>query len=75
METNIQDEENVNSIYTGDMPKAAEQDAETENQNDVEGTSTSGERKKYHSSAMYAASKWHNTVSRVQAHSNKGLDL
>jgi hypothetical protein len=37
-------------------------------------TDTGKNRKKYHSSAMYAASKWHNTVSHVKP-THTGLNL
>ena len=74
METSTNDEQSAGGVYENITPT---QEAEnTFAPNDPEtNNDPSAERKKYHSSAMYAASKWHNTVSHVKAHSNKGLDL
>jgi len=70
METHA-NEDQEDSIYTGTMPVAKEPNA-TDEQNVNEEQAV--EKKKYHSSAMYAASKWHNTVSHV-SHAHKGLEL
>jgi hypothetical protein len=74
METRAHDDEAVDSIYTGTMPMAADITPTQEEPNTNDGPAAQ-ERKRYHSSAMYAASMWHNTVSHVKAHSHKALDL
>jgi hypothetical protein len=63
------------SIYTGTMPSATDQDEAQPAGNAPDATELTHERKKYHSSAMYAASKWHSPVGHVKAHSHRGLDL
>ena len=74
METRANDDDAVDSIYTGTMPMAAELTPTQEETDTIDGAKAH-ERKSYHSSAMYAASMWHSTVSHVKAHSHKTLDL
>ena len=64
------------SIYTGTMPSATDQgDTQQLSSTAADAADITRERKKYHSSAMYAASKWHSPVGHVKAHSHRGLDL
>jgi hypothetical protein len=63
METRLQEEEmnKVNSETEQTTSSPAESD-DTTTPTQADGAP----RKKYHSSAMYAASKWHNTVAQVR---------
>lgn len=64
------------SIYTGTMPSATDLGDTQQLSNTTDAIAgITPERKKYHSSAMYAASKWHSPVGHVKAHSHRGLDL
>ncbi len=63
------------SIYTGTLPSATDQGEAQQLSTTPDATDITPERKKYHSSAMYAASKWHSPVGHVKAHSHRGLDL
>jgi len=64
------------SIYTGTLPSATGLgEAQPPGGGEAQAPDRSPERKKYHSSAMYAASKWHSPVGHVKAHTHRGLDL
>ena len=61
METNQQDQPAENGMI---LPQ--QENDVTETPSAEEGGVTNKSRKKYHSSALYAASMWHNTVKHVK---------
>lgn len=61
METNQQDQQGENIVI---LPNR--EDAINDVTSSEEGSAVNKSRKKYHSSALYAASMWHNTVKHVK---------
>jgi len=84
METNTQGQPSINAVYTNTDPSLAEQSDEQQQPaiNKVEESEetleeiSSPNRKKYHSSARFAANAWHSTMQHVKKnHNHSGLNL
>ncbi len=72
METNTQGNPATNGVYGDIAPSVSEQNDQVQEEPQNQGS----QRKKYHSSAMYAANAWHSTMKHVKQHQNHtGLNL